>query len=110
MKSLHAVVIALCLSYSLAPVVRAQNQQPSPESGRRVVRRVAPEYPAAAKRMRLGGTVKVVAVVGTDGSVKKVEPVGGSPILMQAAETAITQWKYAPGAESQESVELHFTP
>jgi membrane protein involved in colicin uptake len=54
--------------------------------------------------------VKVVAVVGTDGSVKKVEPVGGSPILMQAAQTAITQWKYAPGSESQESVELHFTP
>jgi outer membrane biosynthesis protein TonB len=60
--------------------------------------------------MGLGGTVKVVAVVGPDGSVKKVEPVGGSPILVQAAETAISQWKYAPGAESQESVELHFTP
>jgi TonB family protein len=110
MKSLCAVVIALALSCSLAPVVRAQNQQPSPESRRRVVRKVAPDYPVAAKRMGLGGTVKVVALVGTDGSVKKVEPVGGSPILMQAAETAITQWKYAPGAESQESVELHFTP
>jgi TonB family protein len=110
MKSLCAVLIALALSYSLAPAVRAQNQQPSPESRRRVVRKVAPEYPVAAKRMGLGGTVKVVALVGTDGSVKKVEPVGGSPILMQAAETAITQWKYAPGAESQESVEMHFTP
>jgi TonB family protein len=110
MKSLYALVIALALSYSLAPVVRAQNQQPSVEGRRRVVRRVAPEYPQAAKRIGLGGTVKVVAVVGTDGSVKKVEPVGGSPILMQAAQTAITQWKYAPGGESQESVELHFTP
>jgi membrane protein involved in colicin uptake len=49
-------------------------------------------------------------MVGPDGSVKKVEPVGGSPILVQAAETAISQWKYAPGVESQESVELHFTP
>jgi outer membrane biosynthesis protein TonB len=60
--------------------------------------------------MGLGGTVRVVAVVGSDGSVKKVEPVGGSPLLVQAAETAIAQWKYAPGAETQESVELHFTP
>src|SRR5579864_5806909 len=110
MKSLYAVAVALALSYSMAPVARAQNQQPSPESRRRVVRKVAPEYPQAAKRIRLGGTVKVVALVGADGSVKKVEPVGGSPILMQAAETAITQWKYAPGAEWQESVELHFTP
>jgi TonB family protein len=110
MKSLYAVAVALALSYSMAPVARAQNQQPSPENRRRVVRKVAPEYPQAAKRIGLGGTVKVVALVGSDGSVKKVEPVGGSPILMQAAETAITQWKYAPGAESQESVELHFTP
>ena len=60
--------------------------------------------------MGLGGTVRIVAVVGSDGNVKKVEPVGGSPILVQAAETAISKWKYAPGAESQESVELHFTP
>ena len=110
MKSLLAMVVTCALSYSLVPALWAQNQQPSPESRRRVVRKVAPEYPLAAKRIGLGGTVKVVAVVGTDGSVKKVEPVGGSPILMQAAQTAITQWKYAPGAESQESVELHFTP
>lgn len=110
MKNLCAIVMALALSYSLAPAVWAQNQQPSPESRRRIVRRVAPEYPLAAKRIGLGGTVKIVAVVGADGSVKKVEPVGGSPILVQAAETAIFQWKYAAGVESQESVELHFTP
>jgi len=110
MKSLFALIVVFALSCSLAPAVRAQNQQPSPESGRRVVRKVAPQYPEAAKRMGLGGTVRVVALVGPDGSVKKVEPVGGSPILMQAAETAITQWKYAPGMASQESVELHFTP
>ena len=110
MKSVYAIVLTFALSYSLAPAVRAQNQQPSPESKRRIVRRVAPEYPLAAKRMGLGGTVKIVAMVGPDGNVKKVEPVGGSPILVQAAESAITQWKYAPGAESQESVELHFTP
>jgi membrane protein involved in colicin uptake len=52
----------------------------------------------------------VVAAVAPDGSVKKVEPVGGSPILVQAAANAISRWKYAPGAESKEIVELHFTP
>jgi TonB family protein len=110
MKSLLAVIVAFALSYSLVPAVRAQNQQPTPENKRRVVVKVPPQYPEAAKRIGLGGTVKIIAVVGTDGSVKKVEPVGGSPILMQAAEHAISQWKYAPGTESQESVELHFTP
>jgi len=54
--------------------------------------------------------VKVIALVGSNGEVKKVEPVGGSPILLQAAQIAVEKWKYAPGAESQESVELRFNP
>ena len=72
--------------------------------------RVAPQYPDAARRIGLGGTVKAIAQVGSDGKVKKVEAVGGSPLLVQAAEDAITKWKVAPGGESQESLELHFTP
>jgi TonB family protein len=110
MKSLFAILFIIALSYVLAPGVRAQNQQPSPETRRRVITRVAPQYPEAAKRLGLGGTVKVVALVGSNGDVKKVEPVGGSPILLQAAEIAVEKWKYAPGAESQESVELRFNP
>lgn len=110
MKSFLALVVILALSYSLVPSTEAQNQHPSPEGGRRVVMKVTPEYPETAKRLKLGGTVKVIAVVGSDGKVKKVEPVGGSPLLMQAAEIAVAQWKYVPGGESQESVELHFTP
>jgi len=60
--------------------------------------------------MKLGGTVKVIAVVAMDGNVKSVEPVGGSPVLIKAAEDAVAQWKFAPGAESREIVELHFHP
>jgi outer membrane biosynthesis protein TonB len=61
--------------------------------------------------MNLGGTVRVIAVVSPDGAVKKVEPLGGSPLLVQAAESAVSQWKFAPaGAESREIIELHFVP
>ena len=103
-------IAALVLSYSLAPTVWAQNQQPSVESRRSVVVRVAPQYPEAARRIGLGGTVKAIAQVGSDGKVKRVAAVGGSPLLVQAAENAIAKWKYAPGGESQETIELHFTP
>jgi outer membrane biosynthesis protein TonB len=105
-----APIVALALSYSLASAVMGQTQQPSPESRRPVVVRVAPQYPEAARKIGLGGTVKAVAVVGSDGKVKKVEAVGGSPLFVQAAQNAIVQWKYAPGSETQEVVELHFTP
>jgi hypothetical protein len=76
MKSLYALIVILALCYSLATVGQTQNQQPAPESTRHLVVKVAPEYPESAKRLRLGGTVKVVAVVGTDGKVKRVQTVG----------------------------------
>ena len=88
----------------------AQGQQASPE-GRKVVRRVMPTYPEIAKRMGLTGTVKVVAIVAPDGSVKNVEPVGGGPVLIQASKDAILKWKFsAAPAESREEVVLHFDP
>jgi outer membrane biosynthesis protein TonB len=111
MKKLSPVVIlALSYYYSLAPAMLAQNPQPSPERGRPVIVKVAPSYPEAARRIHLGGTVKAIALVGFDGKVKKVDAVGGSPLLMQAAQDAISHWKFAPGQETQETVELHFTP
>jgi TonB family protein len=96
--------------FSCGLIGSAQTEQPSNESIRKVVRKVEPRYPELARKLNLGGTVKVVAVVASDGNVKKVEPVGGSPLLVQAAESAIGQWKFAPGGESREVVELHFNP
>ena len=96
--------------FSFVPAGSAQTQQSSGEAGRKVVRKVEPIYPEVAKRMSLAGTVKVIAVVAADGKVTKVEPVGGSPILVQAAQSAISQWKYVAGSESREAVELHFSP
>lgn len=86
-------------------------QDSSTQSGRKVVRQTMPRYPDLARRLNLEGTVKVMAVVSPDGKVKKVDPVGGSPLLVQAAEEAVSQWKFAPAsAESREVIELHFSP
>ena len=101
--------MAIVLSCGFGHSGLAQSQQSSNEK-RKVVRKVEPGYPEAAKRMNLGGTVRVVASVAADGNVRKVEPVGGSPLLVQAAQNAVSQWRFAPGTESEEIVELHFTP
>ncbi len=101
-----SVALALCCG----PFALSQTQEASTDSARKLVRKVEPRYPEIARRMNLGGTVKVVAVVAADGNVKKVEPLGGSPLLVQAAQSAITQWKFVPGPESRETVELHFRP
>lgn len=111
MRMRYALILALVFSYCLGPAGLAQSQQSSNENGRKLLRKVEPRYPDIARKMNLGGTVKLIAVVAADGKVTKVEPVGGSPILVEAAQSAITQWKFAPsGGESKETVELHFTP
>jgi protein TonB len=61
--------------------------------------------------MNITGTVKVIAVVAPDGKVKSVVAAGGHPLLIEAAQQAISQWKFAPAsAESREVIELHFNP
>jgi TonB family protein len=103
--------LVLFLPFSCFALCGSALSQQSSEVSRKVVRQTVPTYPEMARKMNLAGTVKVLAVVTPDGTVKKVEPVGGSPVLIQAAEDAVSKWKYAPaGAESREVVELHFTP
>jgi len=105
------LLILLAFSCGLGAAGRAQGQQSSSEVVRPIIRRTEPRYPEIARRMNIGGTVKVFAVVAPDGRVKSVEPAGGHPLLIEAAREAILQWKYAPaGAESREPVELHFNP
>ena len=108
MRIRYVLVLFLLFLAFFGPTRSAQSQQSSTEGLRRLVRKTQPTYPELAKRMNLSGTVKVIAVVGTDGEVKAVEPVGGSPVLLRAAEDAVAKWKFAPGAESKEPVELHF--
>jgi TonB family protein len=110
MRMRYILIIIPVFLTSFGPTGTAQGQQASAESARRVVRQTAPIYPEMARKIGLGGTVKVVAVIAADGDVKSVEPVGGSPLLIKAAEDAVAKWKFAPGAESRQTVELHFNP
>ena len=62
----------------------------------RLFKRVDPSYPPAAIQQRIGGTVRLHAVFGEDGRVMSLEPVSGPPLLVEAAEIAVRQWRYAP--------------
>jgi TonB family protein len=109
MRARGCLVWFLLLSCYFGTSGFAQGQQSSSENGRKVVRRIEPLYPEMAKKMHIAGVVKVFAVVAPDGTVKEVETVGGSPLLVQASEDAIKRWRFAPAAsESKELIELHF--
>jgi TonB family protein len=110
MRIRHVLLLTLSCVTFFGPAATAQSPQSSAEL-RRIVRKVPPYYPEIAKRMNLAGTVKVLAIVSPDGTVKSVQPVGGSPVLLQAAQDAVNKWKFAAaGAESKEMIELRFDP
>lgn len=110
MQTRYVLALFLLCTFCFGPPATAQSQQTSTESARKIVRKMTPSYPELARKMNLGGTVKVVAVVAPDGGVKSVEPKGGSPILLKAAEDAVSKWKFASGGESREVIEVRFAP
>jgi TonB family protein len=106
--------IAVALFVLLPILMFAPNPaaaQESSEGTRKVATKVTPQYPSVARRMNLQGSVKVEVLVAPNGSVKSIELRGGHPILAEAAQTAVRQWKWEPAPhETQESVEIKFAP
>src|SRR5579864_4591900 len=99
------IAICVVLSTSLcAPAHSAENS-----SSRKVVSQVQPRYPDVAKPMHLNVIVKLQASVEPNGHVKDIKVLGGGPVFIEAAMTAVRKWKYEPAAQdSTEYVEIKF--
>jgi protein TonB len=83
--------------------------QEAAENGRTLLKRVQPQYPALAQKMSIKGVVKLDVTVEPDGSVKSFTAKGGHPVLVDAAQQAIKQWRWKPEShETVESVEIRF--
>lgn len=82
---------------------------PALGANRAVERRVPPEYPVLALRMRIAGTVTVTATVAPDGRVTTAKAEHGNSLLAPAAVAAVRKWKFAPAAAaSTETVDVTF--
>ena len=71
-----------------------------------VLKKVAPDYPAQARQLRIEGTVQLEATIAKDGSVKNLKVASGHPILARAAIDAVKQWKYRPYLLNGQAVEI----
>jgi len=74
---------------------------------RKVLENPTPDYPPLARKLRITGSVKVTALVGTDGLIKDVQVHGGNPVLVQEVENTLKKWKYAP-ASNETKIEMEF--
>jgi TonB family protein len=66
----------------------------------------SPVYPKEAREQHIQGTVVLHVVVGTDGTIKEIEPVSGHPLLVPAAIDAVKRWRYKPTKLNGKVVEV----
>jgi protein TonB len=71
-----------------------------------LVHRVEPAYPPIAKAARIQGVVVFQAVIGADGQIRNLQLGEGHPLLVEAAKTAILQWRYRPTLLNGKPVEV----
>ena len=62
----------------------------------KLIRKVVPVYPRLAIMARISGTVRLIGIVGKQGTVEQLQVVSGPPLLAQAAVDAVRQWVYRP--------------
>ena len=108
-KRVAVSVLLLFLFLLVAPTVSFAGGNETSDA-RKVKTRINPSYPDLARRMNITGSVNLVVTIAADGSVKECHPIGGHPILVEAATDAVKRWRYEPaGHESTVSLMFKFS-
>ena len=71
-----------------------------------LIHRVAPQYPAIARQIRLEGAVVLKAIISREGNIEHIEVARGASLLAGSAAEAVRQWKYRPYLLNGEPVEV----
>jgi TonB family protein len=98
-----SISLIFLLHLSLTPALLAQDEIPTiakDEATKHLIKKVEPVTPPIAKVAKIGGPVAAEIVIALDGSVESVKITSGAPLLLQAATTAIKQWKFDPFVEN----------
>jgi TonB family protein len=72
----------------------------------KLITKVTPLYPEAAKQAGISGSVLLNVVIGTDGRVADVQLLGGLPIFAPAAIAAVKEWVFEPTLVNGRAVEV----
>jgi TonB family protein len=108
-KEISRAVAAAMLVFALGSSSFGQSGT-TDETKRKVKSKVEPTYPELAKRMNVTGKVKIEVVITPDGRVKSTRVIGGHPLLVQACQDAVKEWKFMPATEeTTQIVECGFT-
>jgi TonB family protein len=103
-----AVLLCAFLLSAFTPAAHAQKSDKTP---RKLVYKESPGYPVTLREAHIGGVVRLEITISAKGNVDSVSPLGGNPVLVEAASAAVRRWKYSPAdSESKTQVEFTFDP
>ena len=92
MKSAMAAVLLMA-----APgVVRADTRLTEAEAKEAATVKPLPEYPAAARQLKVTGKVELEVTITVDGKVEDVKIVSGNPVLTRPCAKVVGEWKFRP--------------
>jgi len=95
----------------LSAFTPAAHAQKSDKTPRKLVYKESPGYPVTLREAHIGGVVRLEITISAKGNVDSVSPLGGNPVLVEAASAAVRRWKYSPAdSESKTQVEFTFDP
>jgi protein TonB len=74
-----------------------------------LLQRVVPVYPPIPKALHREGIVVLQATISTTGRIENLQVVSGDPMLTQAANDAVRNWRYRPYLLNGQPVEVETT-
>jgi periplasmic protein TonB len=81
--------------------IRCSTMEPA-----KIIFQPKPEYPKLAQLTRTEGTVRLEAIISTDGTIQNLKVLSGHPLLVMAAVEAVARWRYQPTLLNGEPVEV----
>ena len=111
--------LALLLAFAFPVALYAQNDAKKPVKilirvspgvmNGTVLHKVKPEYPEEARAKHIKGPVTLRVLVDPAGNVASMNVQSGNPILADAAQKAVQQWKFKPFTVNGDPVEVEST-
>ena len=90
MRRFVAAIVLLCAP----PVVRADVRLTEAEAKEAATVKPVPEYPVAARQLKVTGKVEIEVTIGVEGGVEEVKVVAGNPILARPCAKVVGEWKF----------------
>jgi TonB family protein len=88
--------LAVLLLLGAPGLIRAEVRLTEAEAKDSAVVKPLPEYPAAARQLKVTGKVELEVTISLEGKVEAVKIVAGNPILTRPCAKVVADWAFKP--------------